>query len=149
MDIKLIEKDDGTLTLGQENGDLTQEDGFDTMINVLLGSHARAPSDRISKPELRRGWPGDISSPKPNRTFGSLLWLTDQSRVNTELVNETVGFAQSALDSLTTDGIAKNVSVTGEIVPQRGVKLKIDIKPPSGGTITHYVNTWELTGNAN
>ena len=148
MDIAFTQKADGTYTVSITDGDLTQVEGFDTAINILLLSDARATSDRVLQPESRKGWLGDLVSPISNRIFGSWIWLVNQRRLTPDTLNASVNFAQIAVNTLVTDGLAKSVSVTGEIIPRVGIQLTIVIIAPSGITTTHYVNLWELTGNA-
>jgi len=147
MDIKLIKNNAGEFTIGLSNGDLIKDPGFDTAINISLFTNARAPDDKVLKPEDRRGWPGDLVSPVQDRIFGSWLWLVNQKRLIPENLNQSINFAQMSLNWLVIDGVAKSVIVSGEIIPRLGNKLTIIITSLSGETNTHYVELWENTGN--
>jgi phage gp46-like protein len=131
-----------------DNGDFEQEDGFDTAILVSLLTDARAPADIVKQPENRRGWMGNIESPVENRELGGLLWLIDQRRLTQETLNDARDYATKALNWFVTDGLAKAVEVTGEIVPRSGIALTIIITTLDGRTQSHYVPLWEVTGNA-
>jgi phage gp46-like protein len=61
-------------------------------------------------------------------------------------VNEAVDYARKALNWLVEDGICKNVTVSGEIIPRLGIRLTINIFAFSGRVETQYYNLWEATG---
>jgi phage gp46-like protein len=147
IDIKLTQTD-GDFDLTITDGDFTGVDGFDTAIDVSLFTDARAPEDRVTKPENRRGYLGDTESPVEGRSLGGLLWLVEQRRLTQETLNEVVSFANQALAWFVEDGIAKNVDVTGAIEAPHGMSLTIIITTLDGRTDTHYVPLWEVTGNA-
>lgn len=146
IDIKLTQDESGAYDLTIADGDFEGVDGFDTAINVSLFSDARAPQDRVSVPEKRRGWMGDLNSPVVGRLLGSLLWLLKQRRLTQDTLNDAVSFANDALNWFVQDGIAQNVTVTGAIVPRQGIALTIVITTLDGRTDTHYVPLWEVTG---
>jgi phage gp46-like protein len=148
MDIKAFKNDLNQFTFEIENGDFVEEDGFDTAIYLSLLTDARAPENRAPIPEKRRGWLGNLVSPVEGRDLGSLLWLTDQSRLIPNTLNESINWFQLALNHFVEDGLAKSVVVTGDIIPKLGIELKAVITSASGKTSTHYVKLWELTGNA-
>ena len=148
-DIALIRQTDGSYSIDFENGDFKLVEGFDTLITLILFSDARAPANRVPNPEHRRGWIGDLASRVQGRTFGSLLWLLDQKRLTQDTLNESINFAQIALNILVQDGICSAVAVDGEIVPRSGIRLTILITSNIGVTTTHYVELWEITGSDN
>lgn len=148
IDIKATINDDNQITIGFENGDFTHEDGFDTAILIALLTDARAPEDRVSVPQYRRGWMANLHSPVEGRELGGLLWTTEQSRLTPKELNESISFAKLALDHFVEDGLAKSVIVGGSIVPKLGIQLDITITSVSGEVSTHYVKLWELTGYA-
>lgn len=148
-DIKVTFQSDGSFDIPIENGDLANVEGFDTAIWVSLFTDARAPESKVIQPENRRGWLGDTESPVSGRDLGGLLWLTEQRRLTQDTLNEVVDYARQSLQWFVDDGLAKSLDVTGEIVPQHGISLKITINVPQGSTVTHYVKLWEATGNDN
>ncbi len=148
IDIKLTVDEHGAFDLSIVDGDFEGVEGFDTAINWSLFGDKRAPADKVSKPEKRRGWLGDLTSPVEGREQGSWLWLLNQRRLNQDTLNDAVSFARDALAWFVEDDIAKDVTVTGIIVPQQGIRLTIIITTLDGRTDTHYVPLWEVTGNA-
>lgn len=145
-DIKAIQTEDGGWTLGITGSDLTPEDGFDTAIAMSLFTDARAPDNSVAIPEKRRGWMANLESPVEGRQIGSLLYLVDQSRLTQDTLNESVNYAQLALNWFVEDFIANLVVVSGEIVPRSGIRLKVVFTAKSGSVSTHYFNLWENTG---
>ena len=146
IDVKLIEDGSGLYDLSLDGGDFAGVEGFDTAIQVSLFSDARAPDDKVSKPENRRGWMLDLESPVVDRKVGSLLWLVSQSRLTQSTLNSAVTYARDALNWFVIDGIAKDVAVSGVIVPRTGIALDIIITTLDGRTEVHYVPLWEVTG---
>lgn len=142
-DIKLTQCNNGRYDFTISNGDLTGVDGFDTALQVSLFTDARAPEDKVVKPENRRGWLGNTLT---EIELGGLLWLVEQRRLTQKTLNETIDYARKSLQWFVNDGIAKNVQVSGTIVIQSGIQLTIIITAPSGRTQTHYVPLWEITG---
>lgn len=148
-EIKAFQNPAGEWTLGVTDGDLTEEDGFDTAIAMSLFTDARAPDNAVAIPEKRRGWMGNLESPVEGREFGGLLWLVDQSKLTQDTLNISVNYAQLALQWFIEDLIATSVVVTGEIVPRSGIRLKVVFTAKSGKVSTHYFNLWEQTGVKN
>lgn len=146
-DIRLLQDANGRFDIVLENGDLADEDGFDTAIYISLFTDALAPAAIVLKPENRRGWIGNVVSPVIDRDLGGLLWLTEQSRLNQNTLNEAVSHARQALNWFVEDELAEKIEVSGEIVPISGIRLTIIITVLHGETETHYVSLWEVTGN--
>ena len=146
--MKLTLDEHGAFDLTIVDGDFEGVEGFDTAINVSQFSDRRAPSDKVSLPEKRRGWIGDLTSPVDGREFGSWLWLLNQRRLDQDTLNDAVSYERDALNWFVEDGLVKDVTVTGVIVPRRGIALTIVITTLDGRTDTHYVPLWEVTGNA-
>jgi phage gp46-like protein len=147
-DIKLIFNDSGDFSISFTNGDFTLDNGFDTMIYLLLCTDAEATEDDIQASEKRRGWLGDLNSPIKGRKFGGLLWLVDQRRLNQDTLNFAIKYAKNALQLIVTDKLALFVKVVGDIIPLQGIELTITITSLSGATTNHYIKLWEVTGVA-
>lgn len=145
-DFRLLQGTDGRFDIVIENGDIANEDGFETAIYMSLFTDARAPESKVIKPENRRGWMGNIVSPVEGRELGGLLWLAEQRRLTQDVLNEIVGYARQSLSWFVEDGIAQNIEVSGKIVPRSGIALIIDITATDGKTETYYVPLWEATG---
>ena len=129
-------------------GDFEAEDGLDSALYVSLLTDARADASQVIDAGRRRGWLGNTVNPVDGRQLGGLLWLVEQGRLNTDTLNAAVSFARSSLDWMVEDGLAKNVTVTGEIVPRSGIALTITVTTPDGSTETRYIKLWEVTGDA-
>ena len=143
IDLKLTQGTSGRFDFTISGGDLDGVEGFDTALQVSLLTDARAPADKVLRPEDRRGWVGNTVE---TRDLGSLLWLVEQRRLTQDTLNETVDYARKSLQWFIDDGIAENVEVSGGIVIGSGILLTIVITAPDGRTKTHYVPLWEVTG---
>ena len=89
-DIKLVEIDEGGTTaydIAIDNGDLVPDDGLETAILTSILSDQRADESQVPQPEFRRGWIGDLVTPFPGAKYGSLIWLTEQSRLTQSVLN--------------------------------------------------------------
>ena len=146
VDIKLVQDEFGQFDFEIESGDLAPETGFDTAIWVSLLTDARANESQVIKPEDRRGWIGNVKSSVKNRDLGSLIWLTDQKRLNQDTLNETVDYVRKALNWFVEDGLATKINVSGEIIPKTGIQIESIITALNGVTQTYYIPMWELTG---
>ena len=148
IDIELIQDEQGYFDIDIESGDLKSEDGFDTAIYISLLTDARAPESKVAQPEHRRGWVGNSVSPVEGREIGGLLWLAEQRRLTIDTLNEVIDYAQKSLNWFVEDGLAKKVETTGEIIPRTGIELTVTITSFAGIVTNHYVQLWEVTGNA-
>jgi phage gp46-like protein len=146
----LLEQDTyGKFDISFENGDLKKTSGLETALDVSIYTDARASSDLVPIPENQRGWLGNIVSPVTDRQLGGLLWLIDQRRLTQNTLNTAVDYARKSLNWLIKDQVAKNIEVTGEIVPRFGIELKIILTAINGQTETRFYKLWEVTGIAN
>ena len=119
------------------------EDQLDTAILVSLFTDRRAEPYEVVKPQLRRGWIGDLETPED--LYGSMLWLFEQSRLTGEVVSRIGGFGKSCLDWMLRDSIATEVSARA-IVRSSRVDLRIDIKKPNSPAEARVFALWENTG---
>ena len=90
-------------------GDIETEDQLDTAILVSLFTDTRATSYEVVKPELRRGWIGELEL-EDEEIFGSKLWLLDQERLTLTTIGRANDFAEKALTWMVRDEIAVSVS---------------------------------------
>lgn len=138
--------ENGVFDIAIENGDLKNEDGFDTAIWVSLFTDARASESQVLVPENRRGWLGNLVSEVEERQLGGFLWLSEQRRLTQETLNEVIDYARKCLNWFVEDNVAQKIEVTGSIVPRSGIELEITITASDGKTVNHYVPLWEVTG---
>jgi phage gp46-like protein len=147
QDLRLVQNESGTYDLNIKDGDFEHVNSLDTALEISLLTNSRANS--IKTPELRNGWLGDTVSRVENRSIGSLLWLVNQERLSQEALNKAVDYTRKALAWIIEDNLAANISVSGEIIPKRGIKIKVVITTIDGIIETRYYKLWELTGNVN
>jgi phage gp46-like protein len=121
IDVKLTPDQSGNFDLSIKDGDFESVEGLDTSIYVSLFSDDRAPSYNVVESFKRRGWIGNIVSPKLPMSF---LWLLDQSRVTQQTLNDAKLYAQSALQWLLTNQIAKDIAIDVSR-ESRGIALNI------------------------
>lgn len=122
--------------------------GMETSIIVSLFTDARASSDKVATAHNRRGWVGDILTVNIGRSLGSTLWVYEQSRITTNILNQIRVAAQEALDWLVEDGIAKTVIVSVQQVTGRGIVIFIEIETPQGKN-QRYSAIWRATSANN
>ncbi len=147
-DLKLALQGDGQtydLVIG-DNGDFEGEEGLDTTLIVSVLSDARASASEVAIPAQRGGWLGNLVFPRENSQLGSLLWLIEQRRRTTGNLNIAVDQVQKALQWLVDDGIAKEVTVSGELAALGGA-ISISAISSSGITENLYLPLWKETGN--
>ena len=127
------------------DGDIITEDQLDTAILVSLFTDRRAEAHDVAKPQLRRGWVGDLET--PDDLWGTTLWLLEQAR----LTNDTAALAKDAmkvgLEWFVRDSIAIDVS-TRAFIDGSDMKLQADITKPSAKTESFVVSLWENTGRS-
>lgn len=145
-DLKLTLDSSGQFDLTIENGNLAKVSGFDTAITVSLFTDARANEAQVYLPENRRGWVGNTVNDVQGRQLGGLLWLIEQRRLIQDTLNKNTDFSKKSLDWFIEDGMVDGITVTGEIIPQKGIQLKIVFQIDKGETETHFVRLWEVTG---
>lgn len=127
---------------------LRQDDGLETIVLQILFTDGRAdPSDVLPDgTNDRRGWIGDTFSDEP---WGSKLWLLDRSKLNTDVRNLAVTYAQTALDRHLKPDYAKLVTVTGSIPQFQMLQLDIAITRPDGSEMSLSIKQrWEAQSNA-
>ena len=80
------------------------------------------------------------------RKAGYHLWLIDQSRLTQETINEAVDHTNNALEWMIEDEIASSINTVGDIIPGRGITVKVTITMKDGTIIEKYINIWLNTG---
>lgn len=152
QDVLLRERQDapfqGIYDLAVVNRVLESTDGMETALIVSLFTDARTSSDKVATAHNRRGWVGNILTANIGRSIGSTLWVYEQSRITTNILNQIRVAAQEALDWLVEDGIAKTVIVSVQQVTERGIVISIDIETPQGEN-QRYSAIWRATSANN
>ncbi len=124
------------------DGDFETVDGFDTALQMSILSEKRANAEQVPTPQLRRGWVGNEDQEFP---IGSLNWLVDQSRRNSDTLNDLKTYTEGGLQwfidedlldeievitSFTLNGAALDVTLTVDNVPTR---ILFDLWAMTGG----------------
>lgn len=125
------------------DGDIVTEDFLDTAILVSLFTDRRAKPHEVQKPQLRRGWIGDLETPED--PIGSTLWLLDQARMTPNTPIAARDAAKTGLDWMQRDGIAIAVK-TRAFTEDDTLKLGIDITKPNSKSESVFVSLWDNTG---
>ncbi|MGU5699474.1 phage GP46 family protein [Aeromonas allosaccharophila] len=127
---------------------LRQDDGLETLVLQVLFTDARADDSDVLPDGTgdKRGWIGDTFADQP---WGSKLWLLDRSKLNTDVRNKAVTYAQTALDAHLKPDYASKIVVTGSIPQFQMLRLIIAITRPDVTEITMTINKrWEAQANA-
>lgn len=130
--------DGGDLELGPT--DLVLDEGLVTAVLVSLFSDARRdpdPSVPLAEQDLR-GWWGETAG----QGFGSLLWTLDREKVTQATIERARAAARTALDWLTTEGIASALDVRAQRLGPNGVLLEVAI---TRGTAPRWAHLWRGT----
>ena len=147
VDVKLSLNEDGqTYGLTIANGDFVGTQGLDTTVLTGLLSDGRASESEVTQAEFRNGWIGDLVN-EDGFQLGSLLWTLDQERRTSAALAKAIDLTEKALEWLITNGLAKDVSVSGALTTS-GALLTVVITTLSGSTDTRYVPLWRETVNA-
>lgn len=148
QDVLLKQDDVGLFDLKVVDQDFESVSGFETSIIVSLFTDERAPSSAVFSAQRRRGWIGDILTSDIGRSLGSLLWLYEQSRITTEILNEIKIAAQDSLDWMIEDRIAREVSVDVTQDTKRDIVINIEILTLQGES-QRYSVLWRRTDAVN
>jgi len=125
------------------DGGIETESFFDTAILTSLYEEKRASSSEVERPELRRGWIGNESTPDFER--GSKLWLFSQSRLTRSVINGIISAANEALAWLVEQDYA--LSVTSDVELSNGtVNLLIQLERPDGQIDKRLLPLWDRSG---
>ena len=134
------------------NNDIVKDEGLETAVLISLFTDARAEDgDDIPDPDNdKRGWWGDLVN-EDNGILGSRLWTLSRSKITTENLTLTEGFAAQALQWLIDDEIVSSISVTAERNADdvNRVDLLVEIKKEGEDPVLlKYDNLWENQINA-
>ena len=131
-----------------DDGDLLTVDSFDTALQMSLFCQRRASAAEEGVPELRRGWIGNEANDVIGFEMGSKLWLLMQSRLDQNVLNESIDYTQQCLQWFIDDKLLKSLDVTGSRTIDK-ITLKIRLFRFNGRTDTFLFNLWNNTGTLN
>lgn len=143
MDARLIFGNALSIDLALSSGDLLTSKDLESAVILSLFTDRLASADEVEGAQDRRGWWGDDFGDVPEDSTGSKLWLLDREKQTQQTLNRAVSYANEALAWLVEDGIALNVTVTGEWVRMGVLGLGIEIVRPSGVENYRYDYLWE------
>lgn len=146
-DIKLQEDDDGIYDIQIENGSIVEDNGLGTSLFVSILSDGRADSSQVPIPERRRGWMGDTVTPFPGLTYGSTVWLFEQSALTENTINGTEDEIRKSLQWMIDTGLSIKNEVTVIKSGVSNLNAIIKITSPDGGSTEKSFNLWKETVN--
>lgn len=126
------------------DGDIISEDRFDSSIIVSFFAERRANEAEVSIARQRRGWIGNEDT---NFEIGSKLWLFEQSKLNSAVVNGVATEARRALQWLINDNFAESIDGIVPIITQTGLSLDITIRRPNSEVEKRHFVLWDNTAS--
>ena len=127
-----------------ENGDLSTCESLDTMIWMCLFEEKRATSSEVDRPEFRRGWSGNEST--PDFEIGSKIWQYSQERITGTLLTSLRTDIRAALQPLIDIAKAESVEVDKPTAKKDGVYVNITIKRSPTEIEKRFFRLWDNTG---
>lgn len=112
---------------------LDEDDGLETAVVLSLFTDGRANDDDVLPDEAnagsdrRRGWWGDTYADVRGDRIGSRLWLLAREKQTQQVLERAREYGREALQWLVDDGIAREVTVTAEIVRDGVLGLLIEV----------------------
>ena len=125
---------------------LAEDKGLRTAVILSLFLDRRAAVDDVLPDGSGdvRGWWADAWPEVIGDHIGSRLWLLSREKQLQSVVLRAKEYAEEALEWLVTDGVARTVTVTAEIVGPGTLGLGIEIERPTGEAIKYSFNAlWE------
>ncbi len=126
-----------------ENGDIRQQDFFDTAILVAIHEERRASSSEVSVAELRRGWIGNESTPGFER--GSKIWLYSQTRLTRTRINDIINAARDSFTTFIDRGFILDAFF--DVLLKNGVvSLLVKLKRSENEIDSRFFPLWDNSG---
>lgn len=151
-DVKLtLDEQTGLWDISLANGDLETVESFDTSLVVSLFTDARADVSEMPIPQLQRGFWGDETNDDQTLKTGSKLWLLEQARMTSLILNRAINYTTIALNWLIANKYSQQINVTGEFFAEgqrSGISLNIKIKNANSETESKAYKLWQNTGIA-
>ena len=132
-----------SMVIDPDTKDLKCDDSFDTDIHFSLFTDRRADSSEVTKPELRRGWEGDVVAVLQGYLAGSKWWLNEQSRWTQKVVNKYVYDTESALKHFIQRGIATRIAVTGRLISVGKIEIKVVFYVDNNEIASYTTQIWQ------
>lgn len=143
-DYGLFLDEDGIIDMAFIPGDVAADDGLETAVLISLFSDARATDDLIpaidQDGDLRGFW-GDVRSPVPGDSTGSLLWTIRRAKQLSRTLAAAKGYAQASLQWLIDDKVASSVVVNATYPQRDWMLLEVFIyRPQSANPVVFRYN---------
>lgn len=121
---------EGALLL-EASGRIARDAGLQSAVILSLFLDSRAGADDPLPPGSadRRGWLGDVLSPRPGDRFGSRLWLLAREKQTEETRVRAEEYAAEALAWLVEDGLAESVTVAASWLRAQTLLLRVSAAP--------------------
>lgn len=101
------------------NGEIETTQGLDTAVLMSLFVDKRAAQSEVPRPELRRGWAGNLLSDYSNYEIGSKLWLLQQARRDNTTLNLIQTYTYDCLSWMLDDQLASKIEVKAEYIQNK------------------------------
>lgn len=147
VDIALNKIDENYWDISFVNGDFKKTDGFETAINITLMCERRAAESEMPKPELRRGWWGNLLLPYDKFEIGSKLWLLSQARSTQDTLNNSITYMQTAFQWFIDDGYLEKIDIDAEYrgIDNTELIIRIDFIRSQNIVESKYYSVWNNT----
>lgn len=136
----------GYYDLDVVSGDLAITNGLETAILMSLFVDKRAYASEVPRPELRRGWWGNLVGDYVNYNIGSKLWLLNQARRTQTNLNLAKTYAYDCLQWMLDEKLATNINVDASYVNQN-LKLDINLYHNQNNIYSTSFTLWSNTGD--
>ncbi|MCW5666468.1 MAG: phage GP46 family protein [Piscinibacter sp.] len=119
-----------------EGAQLDEDDGLETAVVLSLFTDRRAndddalPDSAGQAERERRGWWGDSYAEVTGDRIGSRLWLLSREKQLASVLERARQYADEALRWLVEDGVAREVTVSAEVVRSGVLGLQVEIVRP-------------------
>jgi phage gp46-like protein len=119
-----------------ENGDLKADDTLETAVLIsIFSDRYQNPTELPDGDDDPRGWWADRLSQPLNDELGSLVWISERGKTDTETLNRIEESIRDSLQWLIDDGIAQTVTVTSVREGKEKAVFSVKIPRPQGDNI--------------
>jgi phage gp46-like protein len=136
QDVGFFDTGGPCLDLVIENGDLKADDTLETAALISVFSDKRQnPDDLPEGDDDPRGWWADGISEPADDEIGSLVWISDRGKTDTETLNQIEDSLRDAFQWMLDDGIASAVNVSSAREGNEKAVYSVQVSRPKGDNI--------------
>ena len=148
VDLEFTQDQNGDydLSIG-EDGDFASVDGYDTALMMSLLCERRAIASQVFEPSLRRGWLGNENSREDGFEQGSLVWLYEQARLNSDTTNGIEVYAAQGFQWLLDDNLVQSIELGASILRDGAIELDVNYYVANAPVETRNYRLWQNTGS--